>query len=94
MRSSAPVATSQTSHHGLTRRRRPASDATTPSPDALSLAPGPAGTESVWAMTMRRQLRGVSKTPITLRDGGCPGTRNSWVPTRSSARRKTRAISL
>jgi hypothetical protein len=41
-------------------RNLPASDATTPSPEALSLAPGPAGVVSVFAITMRRQPRGVS----------------------------------
>ena len=60
MRSSAPVATSHTSQWGSIRVSRPASDATTPTPEALSFAPGAPAAESVWAMTIRRQLRGVS----------------------------------
>ena len=60
MRSSAPVATSQTSQAGSIRSRRPASSVTTPTPEALSFAPGAPGVVSLWAMTMRRQEASVS----------------------------------
>ena len=77
---------------GAISSSRPASDATTPTPEALSLAPGAPAAESVWAMTMRRQLRGVSKTPITLRERPRPGTRNPARP-RAGRPRGTRASS-
>ena len=65
--------------------RRPAR-ASTPSPEALSLAPGAGGALSVWAIAMRRQLAGVSSTPITLRERPRPGTSKSCTATRRPAR--------
>ena len=61
---------------GSVASRRPASAASTPSPEALSLAPGAPGVVSLWAITMRRQRRGVSSTPITFRELPRPGTSN------------------
>jgi hypothetical protein len=76
-RSSAPVATSHTSHagFGLVARAR-ASDTRTPTPDALSCAPGDGGTLSVCAIAITRQLAGESWIPITSRDMPLPGTSN------------------
>ena len=71
---------------------RPASAASTPRPDALSFAPGAPGAESVWAITIRRQVRGVSTIPITLRDRPRPGTANPWTATRSPAPLKIRRM--
>ena len=75
------------------RSSRPASSATTPTPEALSLAPGAFGVESVCAMTIRRQVASVSRTPITLRERPSPGTSKDWIPTRRPARSNARATS-
>ena len=88
IRSSDPVATSQVSHAG--RPMRGASATRVPTPEALSFAPGPRA-ESVWAITIRRQLRRPSAAPITLRERPRPGTRKPWVEVRRPASRKARA---
>ena len=51
----------------------------------------PAGTLSVWAMRMTRQLPGRSSLPITLRDCPRPGTRKGSTSTSSPAARNWRA---
>src|SRR5829696_2532086 len=71
MRSSAPVATSQTSHGGSMASRRPASTLSTPSPEALSSAPGLGGTVSACDITTRRQSPDPARLPITLRERPC-----------------------
>ena len=86
-RSSAPVATSQTSQPGSMRSSRPASSVTTATPEALSFAPGALGVASACAITTRRQRAPVSNTPITLRECPRPGTVKSWTPTRRPAAR-------
>ncbi len=91
-RSSAPVATSQTSQRGSIERSRGAMAASTPRPEALSLAPGAGGALSVWAIAMRRHVAGVSSAPITLRDRPRPGTSNCCTSTRRPAPRNVRAI--
>jgi hypothetical protein len=58
MRSSAPVATNQTSQRGS--ERPVASPTSVPTPEALSSAPGDGGTVSACAMITNRQSRGVS----------------------------------
>ena len=55
--SSAPVATSQTVHGGSISSSRGASPASRPTPDALSIAPGPCGMLSVCAISTRTQRR-------------------------------------
>ena len=63
-------------------------------PEALSFAPGAPGAESVCAITIRRQERGVSSTPITFleRPSRRPGTRKRWTPTRRPACLNVRAM--
>ena len=39
--------------------------------------PGAPGAESVWAITIRRHVRGVSSMPITLRERPAPGNREA-----------------
>ena len=90
MRSSAPVATSQTVHGGSSASRRGASPASRPSPDALSSAPGDGGTVSAWAISTRRQ-RPPSRTPITLRERP-RGVENRCTRTSSPALSKRRRI--
>ena len=76
-RSSAPVATSHTSHAGVGSVARLRASATSvPTPDALSSAPGAGGTLSVCAIAITRQSAGESLIPITSRDMPFPGTRN------------------
>ena len=79
-RSSAPVATSQTSHAGFASRSRPASSATTPTPRGVVVGSGASGVESACAITIRRQRAGVSKTPITLRERPFPGPGSAGPP--------------
>ena len=74
-RSSAPVATSQTSHAGAGSVASERASATSvPTPDALSSAPGAGGTLSVWAIAITRRSPGASLIPITSRDVPLPGT--------------------
>jgi hypothetical protein len=74
LRSSAPVATSQTSQRGATAASRGASSTSAPRPEALSSAPGVPGIESACAIRITRQSAGVSRIPITLRERPLPGT--------------------
>ena len=91
-RSSAPVATSHTSHAGVGSVARLRASATSvPTPDALSSAPGAGGTLSVCAIAITRQSAGESLIPITSRDMPFPGTRNRSYPTRSPTAAKPAA---
>ena len=82
------VATSHVSHAGWGPAPTDAASATSaPTPEALSSAPGAGGTESVWAMSTRRQSERPSRMPSTLCDVALPGTVNVSWPMRSPAAR-------
>ena len=56
----------------------------------MSSAPGPAGIESAWAISTRRQSLRPSATPITLRERP-RGVGKRWTRTSSPAARKRSA---
>ena len=95
MRSSAPVATSQTSQRGASAATRGASATSVPTPDALSSAPGDGGTVSACAIRIVRQLPGRESTPITLRERPLPGTvKRSCVTVRPACLNASAALAV